>query len=149
MLGLTYSLILNMEEICSFEITLHWNTQSYISKDRTLYIYITLSGLWGNVEETSYTETLIWWDWNKILAFSGKKCDFMPLARNLSQWYNETLHQVWSSYVPSSSRFGYHIKYEGYAESNLHSFYATNVGARKSLRMRGSITWLLALYTIM
>jgi hypothetical protein len=38
--------------------------------------------------------------------------------------------------------------YEGYSESNLRLFLATNVGAGESLCMRGSVTWLTALQTI-
>jgi hypothetical protein len=35
--------------------------------------------------------------------------------------------------------------YEGYSESNLRIFLATNVEAGESSRMQGSITWLIAL----
>jgi hypothetical protein len=35
--------------------------------------------------------------------------------------------------------------HEGYLESNLRLFYATNVGALESSRMQGSTTWLIAL----
>jgi hypothetical protein len=113
---------------------------SYIQTN--IYTYITFLAYFPYFEN----KKLVLWEHHVVYVSVYSPINFWMPEPNFMKLgtYIMATEPIWTAYFKNPcNQTVWLYMYDGYSESNLRLFQASNVRAEKSSRMRGSVVWLV------